>query len=165
MKKILPYIFPAVAVLLVIFLGYRWYSSQTAKSGEISPFGEGVQIEDLSTNDQTNLIKGVGDYKTVELSGEGEAMGEIRYELKDGKARFSIMAYLPELTEGSYEVWLKKEGSEEVKKAFALEAGKGGFVGSAAIDESLLPVEVIVSRELRPDLTLEQVVLRGTLVK
>lgn len=164
MKKVLPYIFPAIAVLMVLFLGYRWYVGQ-AKPGEITEVGEGIEIEDLSSTDQSTMLRGAGDYKTVQLQGEGEVAGSIRYEVKDGKIRFSVMAFLPELTEGSYEVWLKRDADANPSKAFALESGKGGFVGSASIDEANLPFEVIVSKELRLDMTVEQVMLRGRIEK
>jgi hypothetical protein len=164
MKKVLPYIFPAIALVIVLFLGYRWYTGQT-KPGQINNTGEGIEIEDLSSTDQSSMLRGAGDYKTVQLQGEGEVAGSIRYEVKDGKVRFSVMAFLPELTEGSYEVWLKRDADTNPSKAFTLEAGKGGYIGSASIDESNLPFEVIITKELRPDLTMEQVVLRGKLEK
>jgi hypothetical protein len=165
MKKFLPFVFPAIALAVILFLGFRWYNARTERTGQVSDFGEGVEIEDLSGTEQNKILKGVGDFKKVELKGEGENMGEIRYEIKDGKVRFSVMATLPELTEGEYQVWLKKVGGEETRKAFVLESGKSGYVGSAAIDETLLPLDVIVSKELRPDTTVEEILLTGTLQK
>lgn len=161
MKKLLPFVFPVAALLLVAFLAFRWYGQRTKPTGEITPFGEGVEIEDLSTAEQDKVMKGVGDYKTVTLTGSGEAMGTVRYEVADGKVRFSVSADLPEITAGKYQVWLKATDSEAIRKAFVLEDSKSGFMGSAAISDETLPFEVLVTRELSDDNTPEDVVLRG----
>jgi hypothetical protein len=165
MKKVLPFVFPALAVLIILFLGYRWYNLRTARTPEISKFGEGVEIEDLTAAEQDSVRRGVGDFKSVTLRGEGETLGTVRYEIKDGKVRFSVTAMLPELTAGQYQVWLKQVGGEGIKPAFVLEDSKSGYMGSAAIDESSLPFEIVVSKEQRPDSTMEEVLLRGTIEK
>jgi hypothetical protein len=167
MKKFFPFVLPAVALLIVGFLIWRWYGDRTNRpSAEISKFGEGVEIENLSDKAVTPT-NGVVDYKTADLKAEGgaTAAGQIRYELADGKVRFSVMATLPELKTGEYQVWLKDPSSEAIRKAFALVADKGGWVGSAAISAETLPFEVIVSSEERPDNTLETVMLRGLINK
>jgi len=163
MKKYLPFVFPLVALLVVMFLAYNWYTMRTNRPGQVSTFGEGVEIEDLTGKD--SVLKGSSDYKKVTLLGDTEATGEIRYEIKDGKVRFSVIADLPELTAGEYQVWLKDVNSEAVRKAFVLEMSKGGYMGSAAIDESTLPFEVVVSKEVRPDAMVEQVILKARLDK
>ncbi|HYD35048.1 MAG TPA: hypothetical protein VD999_03185 [Vitreimonas sp.] len=165
MKKYLPFVFPAIALLIVLFLGYRWYSMRTDRTGVVSTFGEGVEIEDLTGSEQDSVLRGAGDYKTVTMTGQGEAAGSIRYEIKDGKVRFSVNADLAELSQGQYQVWLKAVGSDAKRKAFVLENNKAGFMGSAAIDATTLPFEVIVSKEVRPDDTIEEVVLQGTINK
>ena len=48
MKKLLPFVFPLVAVLVIIFLVFRWYRLNTTPQGDISQFGEGIEIENLA---------------------------------------------------------------------------------------------------------------------
>jgi hypothetical protein len=95
MQKLLPYVFPAIVLLIVIGLGYRWYALRTARDGKVSPFAQTVSVENLSQDDAARILKGVGDLKTAELSGLGAAAGQVRYEIKDGKVRFSVSADLP----------------------------------------------------------------------
>lgn len=172
MKKFLPFVFPAAALLIVAVLAFRWYSTQIQPVGEVGPatFAEGVQIEDLSTTEQNQVMLGAGDYETVMLepsssSDSAEMMGQVRYELADGKVKFSVMAGLPMLETGRYQVWLKSVESEALRKAFVLEFSKGGYLGSAAISEDVLPFEVILSQESVDDNSLERVLLRGTIAK
>jgi hypothetical protein len=171
MKRYLPYVFPAAALLVVVFLTYRWYSHNTTGVGQISEFAEGVEIEELSDEEQTSVSRGVGDIQTVQLqpvtqeedSEEGTetdeesseinemtatATGQVRYEIVDGRVRFSVMATLPEQDLGYYQVWLKAVDSDAIRKAFLLELSKSGFMGSAAISADTLPFEVVVSYEM-----------------
>lgn len=166
MKKFVPFIFPLIALVIVIFLAYRWYSMNTpANKGEISDFGEGVTIENLSEDTQAAIIKGSPDLKTAALSGEGEVNGEVRYEIKDGKVRFTVMAELPKSGTGGYQVWLNKVGGSQRQKAFELVPGKGGYIGSAAIDEALLPFEVNVTKPGATSAAPGETVLKGVINK
>jgi len=163
MKKALPFVFPVAALFLVAFLAFRWYGQRTEQTGEISEFGEGIEIEELSSSELDSVIKGVGDFKTVELEGGEDGLGGVRYEIANDRVTFSVSASLPELEEGVYQVWLKAIDSEATRKAFNLEYAKGGFMGSAAISDETLPFEVLVSREKSDDDSLEEVVLRGVI--
>lgn len=173
MKRFLPFIFPAAALLVILFLIYRWYSHNTAGIGQISEFAEGIEIEELSDDEQSSVIKGLGDISTVTLEavsqteGDQEAMssmsGQVRYEITDGKVRFSVTAMLPELETGFYQVWLKAVDSDAVRRAFRLELSKAGYIGSAAISEDTLPFEVIVSREISDVNAPSNTVLKGLL--
>lgn len=168
MKRYLPYVFPAAAMLVVVFLTYRWYSQNTAGIGQITEFAEGVEIEELSEEEQTSVFRGVGDIQTLQLQPATKddqtesqsdqvapeiaeltatATGQVRYEIVDGRVRFSVMAALPEQDLGYYQVWLKAVDSDAIRKAFLLELSKSGFMGSAAISADTLPFEVIVSYE------------------
>jgi len=167
MKKYIPFVFPALALAIVIFLGYRWYSSQTVKPGKISDFGEGVQIEDLSS-DQVNKLKANGskDIPTVALTGDAEGTGSVRYEVANGKVAFTVSADLAAPKKGEfYQVWLKEVGGDSKKKAFTLEFGKGGYVGWGAVSEDTMPFEVVVSKETKDDDQMETVQLSGTVQK
>jgi hypothetical protein len=165
MKKLLPFVFPAAAFVLVAFLAFRWYGNQIGSAGDIAEFGEGVEIEELTQVERDRVMKGAGDYKTVDLEGADDVMGQVRYEMIDGKVRFSISASLPELESGFYQVWLKAVDSEAIREAFVLNFSKGGYLGSAAISEETLPFEVLVTQELVDDAAPETTVLKGFISK
>lgn len=164
MKKYLPFVFPVVAFLIVLFLASRWYGMRNQiETGQMSPFAEGVEIENLSQNELTEVLRGVGDYKTVDMmSSDDESMGAIRYEIVDDKVKLSVMAGLPVLENETYQVWLREVEGQAIRKAFLLDFSKGGHWGSAAISTEALPFEVVVSRETQPaDDQLETVLLQG----
>jgi hypothetical protein len=166
MKKYIPFIFPAIALIIVLFLGYRWYSAQTVKPEGKIDMSEGMKIDELSAEEMKKLQgSGSKDLPSVELQGEGESMGRVRYEIRGDKVSFSVTAELAALTEGKYQVWLKRTDSETPVKAFVLEEGKAGYIGSGSVDASLLPFEVIVSKEMNDDNQVETTVLRGTIQK
>lgn len=167
MKKYLPFVFPVAAFVIVGLLAFRWYNLQTQPAGEVgsSSFAEGVQIEDLTDTERNQVMLGAGNIETIELQNSDEAgdevMGQLRYEIIDGRVRFSVMAGMPELNQGMYQVWLKDVNSDAVRKAFVLDFSKGGYLGSAAISEDVLPFEVIVSKEMTDDDQIETVLMRG----
>lgn len=184
MKRYLPFIFPAAAVLVVVFLTYRWYSQNTTGVGQISEFAEGIEIEQLSDDEQSSVARGVGDINTVqlepvvqdesqsdesdestEMTEESEiastASGQVRYEIADGRVRFSVAAALPTPESGYYQVWLKAVDSDAIRRAFVLEMSKGGYMGSAAISADTLPFEVLVSLESSETSSPSQTLLRG----
>ena len=166
MNKYLPFVFPLAALIIVVFLAYRWFSMQTDRP---SPdIGEGVEIENLTPDEQANIVRGTGDFQQADLEAvpaEGEETqagapeGAIRYEIKDGRVVFSVMADLAEPKEGFYQVWLNSGDTQQ--KAFRLTMNKGGLSGSAALNQSAMPFDVIVSQETTDDETMEQVILRG----
>lgn len=173
MKRFTPFIFPVIVLLIVGFLAWRWYDLRAERAAQRLDFGEGVEIENLTDDERSNVSRGVGDFETVELErpaveegrepleGTENATGVFRYEIRDNRVVFSVMANLPEEMEGRYQVWLKEVEGEGVRRAFELLMGKGGFEGSAAVSSDLLPFEVLVSRELTDDDTVEDVILRG----
>ncbi len=166
MKKFLPFVFPAIALAIVLFLAVRWYNSRTVRTdGQITEFAEGVRIEDITQAD-INKLRGIANNeKMVELKGADDMTGQVRYEMKDGKIYFSVYANLPELTAGHYQVWLKQVNGEPKRKAFVLEMNKGGYMGSAAISADTLPFEVVVSKEMNNDEIMEVSLLRGVIQK
>jgi len=167
MKQFLPFIFPSAALLVVLFLTYRWYSHNTTGIGQISEFAEGIEIEELTDAQQSGVLQGVGDITTVALkpgisqvtteggatnedsqTEQSSASGQVRYDIADGKVRFSVSAQLPSIEAGFYQVWLKAVDSQAVRRAFVLEMSKAGYIGSAAISQETLPFEVIISKEM-----------------
>lgn len=167
MKKVLPFVFPVAALLIVLFLAYRWYGQRVERGGDVGPGGEGVEIEELSDTEREDILRGAGDYETVNLTaGEGQTgAGKVRYDVNDNRVTFSVNADLEELKDGFYQVWVKSPDSDEMSKAFVLELGKGGYMGTGAISADQLPLEVVVTLEFIDDNTPEEVVLRATIEK
>lgn len=162
MKKYTPYIFPLVVLGIIFILVFRWYTLRAERS-EYALLGEGVEIENLSQDELVNSIRGVGDYESVELESEDpDTSGVVRYELKDDKVRFSVMANLPAPTT-QYRFWLRSTDGTAMREVFTLVEGKGGYIGSAALPSELLPFEMIISESTDAESANEDYVLRGTL--
>ncbi len=173
LKKYTPYAFPLLVFLLVFFLVFRWFQLRSERANNELNFSEGIQIENLSEDEQRSMLQGAGDFDTVELSQETsddsdeammqpEATGVIRYEMVDGKVRFSVIVTAMG-ADDEYHVWLHDTDTNELSPALDLVEGKGGLVGTAAISTDLLPVEVVVSTSSDKTTVLENVVLRGML--
>lgn len=170
MNKYLPFVFPLAALIIVAFLAYRWFSMQTV--GPTPEIGEGVEIENLTPDEQTNIVRGTGDFQQADLEAvpaedddtQAEVVeGTIRYEIKDGRVVFSVMADLAQPDQGFYQVWISSGDNQQ--KAFRLEMNKGGLSGSAALNQSALPFDVTVSQEQTDDQIVERVILRGTVAE
>ncbi len=162
MQKYTPYVFPLIVLGVVFLLVFRWYTLRAERS-EYALLGEGVEIENLSQEEMVNSIKGVGDYESAALTAENpENNGVVRYELKDDKVRFSVLANLP-APETEYHVWLRSTDGTAMREVFTLTEGKGGYIGSAALPSELLPFEMIVSESTDAATANEEYVLRGTI--
>lgn len=173
MNKLTPYIFPALVVIIVVFLITRWYD----RRGEISDYGEGIEIENLSEEELSDVLSGVGDYTTVPLeevvpqvtdSADPDTQepasaqplnGVLRYEIEGSRVKLSVIASGAE--NDNYYVWLQPEGTTEPKQAFALTEGKGGLIGSGAFSVEQLPVDVMITRGMSLDEDMGNVVLKG----
>jgi hypothetical protein len=170
MKRVTPYIFPLIVIAIVFFLVYRWYSLRGQQNAENGQYGEGIEIENLTEDDADSILRGTGNLQTAPLTqDEGSTAqvpgaGAIRYEIQDGRVRFSISADLPDPIT-PYTVWIRTVGSDNLTQAFTLFMGKGGYMGTAALSEELLPLEVIVSQATNKSEVLDQVILRGTINK
>jgi hypothetical protein len=163
MKKILPFVFPCVALLIVLVLAVRWYNTKaTHTQDKIADFGDSIKVEELSKADQNKIRSMAKDVQSLKLQGDN-AQGEVRYEVQDGQLHFTVTADLPELEKGMYQVWLKQVSGESKKKAFVLSSLKGGFSGSGAITQTVLPVEVIVTKEMQNDDVMETVLMTGVI--
>lgn len=160
MKKLLPFLFPLTSLAIVMFLAFRWYSNRTDR-GNITPFAENVTIEELTTEETSMALRGVGDFKTIEMVGEGAETGKVRYEINEGKVKFSVTANLENSQDENYQVWLKDPNSEAIRKAFTLEYLKGGLSGTAAISAETLPFEIIVSKDSVESDQPSEVILKG----
>lgn len=166
MQKISPYIFPLIVTAIVFFLVYRWFDAR----GDITDtldYGEGIEIENLSESEATDILQGVGDLETAELEapeaaepGAEPSRGTIRYEIAEDRVRFSISAALPDATQ-TYRAWIRTVGEDNLTEAFILTEGKAGYIGSAAVSAELLPLEVVLSTAATREDALDQVILRG----
>ncbi len=163
MKKFLPFVFPFIALVIVLFLAVRWYNSKTTHSQEkIAEFGDNIKIEEVTPTNQNNLRQMAKDVKKIELKGDN-TQGEMRYEVRDGKLEFTINADLPELSKGVYQVWLKQVNGDAKKKAFVLMFTKGGYTGSASVSIDALPFEIVISKEMQNDNVMETVIMKGSI--
>lgn len=168
MKKYTPYIFPLIVVVIVFFLVYRWYSLNTQRGGQRSDLTEGIQVENLSPEQVQKVLKGSKDVATAKLQPAEAAKpdqvgsGSIRYEISGGKVNFTVSADLAE-TAQQYHVWVRSQDGDDLTDAFVLEMGKGGYTGSAAVPEDLLPLEVIVSTSDKKSEVLQSAVLQGVI--
>lgn len=159
-KKYYPFIFPTIALLIVLFLAFRWYNLRTKRDQDTAQ--EQIQIENLTDQEMSEVVNGAPDIATVNLQGESTASGQVRYRVREDKVLFSVNASLEELTAGDYQVWIQV-GDEKPQSAFVLEYGKGGYMGSASVSSELLPFDIIVSQEENTaDQMLETEIMRGT---
>jgi len=167
MQKLTPYIFPLVVILIVFFLVYRWYGLQTNRQGDISQLGEGIQIEDLSSDQADSLLRGSNDLESTPLTpADASAQesvtgtGTIRYEIIDGKVNFSVLANLPE-SDAGYTVWIRGAAADNLTQAGELELTKGGYQTTVSVREDQLPLEVLVSQSKDREAVMDSVILRG----
>jgi len=166
MKKYAPYFLVVIIGLTLVILFYRWQAANQPKP-QISP--EGISIEDLTPEEQTDLVQGgVDDYQEVQLKPTGllgkiAALGTLRYLVENGKFKFSAITQLPEPEVGkSYSLWIHPLNSKRWHKVTGLELKKGGFIGSAALPADILPVEVVISTGEEPSQVLDQALFKAT---
>jgi hypothetical protein len=164
MQKTLSYLIPLGALLIVVILAYRWVKN-TPPQGAITPAAEsaeGIEITDVTGNETSPL--GVVDSTVVKLNPTTQTepvSGEVRYsETTPEAVRFTVFANLPELTIGQvYQLWI--EGEKGRKKAMRLEVGKGGYFAEGNLTADFNQVKFIVSKEVKDDDQLEEVLLDG----
>lgn len=161
LQNLLPYLFPLLAVVLVVVMFARWYKGQTAEA-PVSLLDSQLEVESLPAQVQDSVIKGASDYQMLNMSGSEQAVGEVRYQIKDDKLSFTVTANLPSDQE-EYAVWLADQNTEAKKRVFNLKYSKAGYVGSAVISAEVLPVKVLVSKA--SDLLLEEVLLQTEILK
>lgn len=167
MKKFTPYIFPLTVVVIVVFLLFRWYQTRADQTSKKLDFSEGVEIENLSESEADSILRGIGDYETVNLEQDSNtatpAAGVVRYEIVDDKVKFSVTVNAEEPKDGPLSVWLRNPETGEASLAFNLVMGKAGLIGTGALSTELLPFEVIVAHSQDESTFLESVILRGVI--
>lgn len=166
MKKLVPFLFPIMALTIVFVVALRWYNSQATQPGQLLDTAADTQVEPATDSVVTQLIKSAKDAKSIELAGDSQARGQVRYEVKNGQLIFSVIADLPPLSKGeSYQVWLVPGSSSVPQKAFLLTSGKGGFMGSGTVSVNILPVTVEVTLEKNERGQAKLLLLKGILPK
>lgn len=160
LQSLLPYLFPLIAVILVVVMFARWYKGKTADA-PVSLLDSQLEVESLSAQMQDSIIKGATDYKMLNMIGVDQAVGEVRYQIKDDKLSFTVTANLPSSKE-DYAVWLSDVNGAAKKRVFNLKYSKAGYVGSAMVSDDILPVKVLVSKA--SDLMLEDILLQAEIL-
>lgn len=160
LQSLLPYLFPLIAVILVVVMFARWYKGKTADA-PVSLLDSQLEVESLSAQMQDSIIKGATDYKMLNMIGVDQAVGELRYQIKDNKLSFTVTANLPSSKE-DYAVWLSDMNGAAKKRVFNLKYSKAGYVGSAMVSDDILPVKVLVSKA--SDLMLEDILLQAEIL-
>lgn len=170
MKQLIPYVFPLIALAIVVVLILRWYYFNTNPTGSIPNFGEQVQVKELSPEEET-VMRGAKDYKSAPLNPTKQpnettnfpGSGEVRYTNKEGRVSFTVFADLPTPEDGEYQVWLRDSSGTVVKPIFSLTMSKGGYMGSTSIASEVLPVEILVSLEKSGSDTPTVIILQGSI--
>lgn len=172
--KGLPILLPVLAIIVVGFLGYRWYSLRTDQKINTPEIPTKIEIESLKPEEQTklqNMARGIGDYKTTKLGQVKPGLGtaEVRYEVKDGKMYASVLTTLPLLKNSAenYQVWLKASQEANWQESSFLEENKAGLMSTFVIPEDKLPVEVKITHEglVGQDSTAELILFQGQVNK
>ena len=161
LQNFLPYLFPLIAIILVVVMFARWYKGKTAEA-PVSLLDPQLEVESLPAQMQDSIIKGATDYQMLNMMGVDQAVGELRYQIKDNKLSFTVTANLPSSKE-DYAVWLADVNGEAKKRVFNLKYSKAGYIGSAMVPADVLPVKVLVSKA--SDLMLEDALLQVEIAK
>lgn len=161
LQNLLPYLFPLIAIILVVVMFARWYKGKTADV-PVSLLDSQLEVESLPAQVQDSVIKGATDYKMLNMIGVDQAVGEVRYQIKDDKLSFTVTATLPSSKE-DYAVWLTDINGDAKKRVFNLKYSKAGYVGSAMVSDDILPVKVLVSKA--SDLMLEDILLQAEIAE
>ena len=161
LQSLLPYLFPLIAIVLVVVMFARWYKGKTAEA-PVSLLDSQLEVESLSAQMQDSIIKGAADYKMLNMIGVDQAVGELRYQIKDDKLSFTVTANLPSSKE-EYAVWLSDMDGTAKKRVFNLKYSKAGYVGSAMVSDDILPIKVLVSKA--SDLMLEDILLQTEILE
>ena len=75
-----------------------------------------------------------------------EGLGEIRYEINDGKALFSVNANLPTSNGEIYRLWVKTAEADSFRDAGVLELNKGGLIATSNVSSDDLPATIEIRR-------------------
>jgi hypothetical protein len=160
LKKLLPFVLPLIALILIIIIVSRWYRGQTNNSIATPEYTEGLEIENLSQSELEaleNIKQGLGDYQKVDFT--GVYTGEVRYEVKEDRLFLSITANLPE-TAAAYTLWLTSGAT--TTRSNDLTLSKTGYHTALVTTIDKLPLTLIISEDTANAATPSKELLRAT---
>lgn len=165
MKKVLPLLIVVSAVAFSACSPSRWFGGGE-NNPNISDYGAGIEIEELSKDGQDGLLKTpVADLETLNLEKAGDATaaaggsGVVRYQYEGDTAQFLVTTDL-DTEKAPYSVWVRSADMDNLTLAFKLQDGKGGAWGSASVPISRLPLEVLVAGTESRNQVLDQTILK-----
>lgn len=91
----------------------------------------------------------------------GNATGVVVREQMNGQALYTVLAALPDPTDGWYQAWLARAGNQEPVSLGILALGKGGYLTEVTREFLTDYSRVLVTRETVDDETPELVILEG----
>lgn len=173
MKALIPFILPLVVLIILGVVFWRWVQNNSNEPA-ISDSAASVQVMEVDQATTTELARGASDVPTVEMTSPEDApeaadnsSARIRYQIKDNAVSLLVLASLatrvqaarqaaqneattagevqPTPSDPKYIVWFKPAGQETLTRAFELEVGKGGFMGTASVSLDALPMTVYIT--------------------
>ncbi len=151
------YLLPIILVsVLGLYLGMKWWNSQTANMPQPA-LTEGLSVDERGES----LLKqfGLNKDRSAQLKGTGEGYGVVRWS--EDKKSMTVVADLPLLSRGVYQVW-SKDAQNVLTKLGTMRYSKGGYVLDYSSKTNLpSTLSVVVSKEMKNDGNLEEKVLDG----
>ena len=162
MKEKIMFLLPIFLVLCVgVFFSYRWWKArvQTSSLSDI-PVNGGVEVGE---REQSLLKKfGMQNQNSIELSSIDNTQGYGAVNWSDDKKTVTVVAALPDLKNGVYQVWVTRDS--KLTKVGTLVKEKAGYVLDYSVKTPLAgEVEITISVEQKNDTTLEKPILEGTI--
>ncbi len=184
MRRLLPFIFPLIAFLIVVFLLIRWFNLRAPRAGQINLNDLKTQVEELLPDSRSDMnsprpassdssgLSSASDLPSISLepladaTGSAQAaQGTVRYMTEDSQVKLQVFADLAPLSTGWYQVWTQSSGSAQPQRVAQLSSQKGGYVASFNLPLASLPTEIVISEESKNDAQLERILLKGRLEK
>ncbi len=163
MKEKIMFLLPIFLVLCVgVFFSYRWWKARTNVSSLSNiPVNEGIEVGE---REQSLLKKfGVKNQNSIELYPVEGAQGYGAVNWSDDKKTVTVVAALPDLNSGVYQVWITRDS--KVARLGTLVKEKAGYVLDYSVKTPLTgEIKITISVEQKNDTTLEKPILEGTIV-
>lgn len=149
MKALIPFILPLVVLIILGAAFWRWV--QNNSKPEISDQAASVEVTDVDEATTSELARGAADVPTVTMvapenapADTTDSQARVRYQISGDTASLLVLASLANPAE-TYTVWFKPANSDVLTRAFVLEEGKGGLMGTASVPVSSLPLTVYLT--------------------
>lgn len=149
MKALIPFILPLVVLIILGAAFWRWVQNNSQPA--IDPNAASVEVMEVDEASVTELARGAADVPTLNMVAPAnapedavDAHARIRYQIDGNNASLLLLATVPDQTQ-TYTAWFKPANSDVLTRAFVLEEGKGGLMGSASVPVSSLPLTVYLT--------------------